>query len=564
MKDYSKIIGKITSTPWLIEEGALKMILEIFEAHLNGSISQDDIRIRVEQARQERGEARHSSRNGSVGVLALHGPIFPRANLMTDLSGATDLSQWAQEFRAMVADESVAGILLDIDSPGGLSDMVDEMATEIREARDKKPIHAIANAAANSAAYYLASQATKMFSTPSGQVGSIGTYLVHTDDSKLQDMKGQKQTIIKAGRFKAVMAEPLTGEARQYLEDFVNDTNDGFISAVALGRRTTEDDVRANYGEGGVVSPKRALSAGMIDGIAPFDEVLANFTSELSGGGIGLQQGSSATAAAMSANPVQVGITTPQRDVSKEHSEPGTGQGGEPTPKESPRKDDPAIQKGWRRDSPPAAYETEEFTVNRAWLEARATALGVEFSDETSDDDLATAVAARVDEVVVPLTSATAEAERQRDFARDYPEQAAEYERLMSESRENAAINFAEGYTRFEGQTSGFSTIVRDKIKDCHLKLANRQFQTSDLQELLDLVAKKEAKVDWSESGSSRQPESVGAPADFTDARKQFADLVRSAMTEDGLSRQAAIEHVSKQNPELARQYAIGHVKGGR
>jgi hypothetical protein len=55
----------------------------------------------------------------------------------------------------------------------------------------------------------------------------------------------------------------------------------------------------------------------------------------------------------------------------------------------------------------------------------------------------------------------------------------------------------------------------------------------------------------------------VGVPRDFTAARTQFAELVRTAMTEDNLDRTAAIAHVSEQNPELAQAYLSGHAKGG-
>ena len=99
-----------------------------------------------------------------------------------------------------------------------------------------KPIISVANTAANSAAYYLASQASKMYVTPSGQVGSIGTFVVHTDDSKQREMMGVEQTVIKAGRFKAVPLEPLTPDSHDHLQKFVNNTNDKFVAAVARGR----------------------------------------------------------------------------------------------------------------------------------------------------------------------------------------------------------------------------------------------------------------------------------------------------------------------------------------
>lgn len=525
MKDYGKIIGTITSTPWMITPEALRIMLEIFDAHLSGTISQEDIRIRLQNADGQPKE--RFSRHGSVGVLALAGPIFPKANLMTELSGATSLEQFRNDFRTMLVDDSIDSILLDIDSPGGLSAMVDEMATEVHEATKVKPIYAISNTAMNSAAYYIGSQANKVYSTPSGQLGSIGTYMVHTDDSERQEKLGFKDTVIKAGRFKAATIEPLTEDSHGYMQEYVNRTNDQFIGAVARGRNVTEDEVRKNFGEGGILTPTQALEAGMIDGIATFDDVVA-----MEGG---LSQ---------------------SYDADKEHSEPGTGQGGEPEPREAPEEGDLAIEGGWRRDPPPPAYEMEEI-VNREWLEARASSLGIEFSEDISDEELAEKVATRVDDIVVPLADATKSAESKRAFAEAYPEEASQMEKLLAENQKNEAIKFAENYRVFSSGSKGFSPIVRGLLADSHVKVAQKSFTNEDLQTLLDATTAKEAVVPLGEAGSSRIDENdVVVPGqNMQENRQKFAELVKAAMEEDSLDQRAAMKHVADKHPDLARAY---------
>jgi signal peptide peptidase SppA len=576
MKDYSQIITKVTSTPWMITPDALRIILEVLDAHISGQITTEQATNRVRTARQGMGfdfdmgdDGPLSRRVGSVGVLNLTGPIFPKANLMTNLSGATSLDQFQAEFRKLILDDNVRSILLNVDSPGGLSDLVDEMATEIHQGRSQKPIYSVANTTANSAAYYLASQADKMYSTPSGQVGSIGTFMVHSDDSKQKEMMGVTDTVVKSGRFKAVGMEPLTGESLSHLQEFVNQTNDGFVSAVARGRNVEESYVRENYGEGGVVSPKRALEVGMIDGIATFDEVLNSLNT---GGVTSISNTGYATSTSGNMNistsgntnvyiPVAPGLKQ-SYDADKEHSEPGTGLGGEPTPRiPRPEDGDPAIEGGWRRDPPPIAYETEEMAVNREWMEARAAVLGIDFTTEMADADLAELIQSRIDEIVVPLNNATADAQKQREFEVDFPDQAKQLAELTAKNTVNEAAAFADNFAKFEGTTKGYSTLVRDKIEDAHLKIAARQFTQQDLQELLEAASSKEAVVEWGETGSSRTREdsSVAPSTDFAEARQQFAELVRSAMTEDSLTQSAAIEHVSKQNPELAQAYLHGH-----
>lgn len=559
MKDYSHILTKITSTPWMITPDALATILDIFDAHLSGSLNEDQIRARLAAAGQ-RPTANMHSRQGKIGVIPIHGPIFPKANMMTEMSGATSMSQFQEQFRSFMADDSIGAVLLDVDSPGGMSDMIAEMSEEIRTGRDTKPVYSIANTSANSAAYSLASQATRMYATPSAQVGSVGTYMVHTDQSRRKEAQGVTETVIKAGRFKAVPLEPLTAEGHSYLQGFVNEINDQFIANVAQGRKVDEDYVRQNFGEGGIVSARKALESKMIDGIATFDSVV-----EMIGGEI---QQAASSKSGISLAGLEMSTENPglkqSYDADKEHSEPGTGLGGEPQPREAPETGDKAIEGGWRRDPPPVAYETEESAVNRAWLEDRAKALNIAFTAETSDDDLATAVAKQMDDIVVPLSAATEAATEQIAFEQQYPEQAAQLAALLENSRSLEAHTFSEGYARFEGSTKGFSTLMREKVEDAHRKVSSRTFSHEDLKTLLDAVAEGDSIVQYAEQGSSRSIESSDTPVasgDVASDRKQFAELVRAAMTQDNLTRQAAIAHVAEQHPDLARAYGVGHVK---
>jgi ClpP class serine protease len=99
---------------------------------------------------------------------------------MSDMSGGTSVEAIRQNFRAAMADETVGSILFDVDSPGGYTDGIEELATEIRNARGTKPMVAIANYGMASAALYLGAQADELVASPSSMVGWIGTALIHT------------------------------------------------------------------------------------------------------------------------------------------------------------------------------------------------------------------------------------------------------------------------------------------------------------------------------------------------------------------------------------------------
>lgn len=557
MRSYGQIISSITTTPWMMMPNALQTLLEIVDAHISGNVSIDAI-----QAATAQKDARpvHEPRQGAIGVMPLHGPIFPRANLMTEMSGATSLEQWSKQFMQLVEDDSISSIVIDVDSPGGSSMMIPETAQMIREARDVKPIYAVANTMAGSAAYGLAAQATKLFASPSSVVGSIGTYMVHTDSSELAEKMGIKQTVIKAGRFKAVDLETLTPDAKQYLDDLVFDINSEFVAQIAAGRNTTPDAILGT--EAKVFAPHKAVEEGLADGVASFEDVLGDLTA---GGGQQSQPAVTTTSTGgFSAYSIRVPQLWASYDADKEHSEPGTGLGGEPTPRTPPEEGDPAIEGGWRRDPPPPAYETEE-AVNREWLVAQATTLGVEFNEDTTDEQLAELVATRMSEIVVPLNEATEQATRERQFEQDYPEQARMLQELAQREREGAASAFASNYERFAGQSRGFAPVVRDQIEEAHELVARRSFTHAHLASLLDAVSQQASIVTYGELGSARSSQQEtpdGTPTgDFTTDRQRFAELVKQAMTDDNLSRQAALEHVSKTHPELAKSYMSGHVR---
>lgn len=214
---------------------------------------------------------------GGVRIVPLTGIITPTGGFLARLFG---LGGGLQEFRASMRDalddDDISAIVIHVDSPGGRSALVAEVAAEVRAMRGRKPIVAVASTLAASAAYWIASQADEVVITPSGFAGSIGVVATHEDISKLEEQLGIKTTLIYAGEFKVEgnPFEPLSDEARAAIQAEVDITYDRFVSDVAAGRGASTDDVRAGYGEGRVLSAERALDAGLVDRIETIDETV--------------------------------------------------------------------------------------------------------------------------------------------------------------------------------------------------------------------------------------------------------------------------------------------------
>jgi signal peptide peptidase SppA len=286
MKSYERIMRAVHATPWFIERSKLDAILGFLELKAAGGGPSDEKLAEIRAAAASRGVARTAA--GAVAVLPLFGLISHRANMMQEISGGTSVEKFTAAFRQAVADPNIKAIVIDIDSPGGSTDGVEELSAEIFQARDKKPITAVANALCASAAYYIGCSATEMVATPSGLVGSIGVFMVHTDTSEKDAKEGVKTTIIKAGKYKAEGASgtPLDDDARAYAQSVVDIFQEQFVKAVARGRGVSAAAVRNGFGEGRVVPAQKAKELGMIDRVATLDQVLAKYGVSRTPGGM--------------------------------------------------------------------------------------------------------------------------------------------------------------------------------------------------------------------------------------------------------------------------------------
>lgn len=268
-RSYEHVVKALSGSPWAIREDVLTVLPDMLAFQLTAGTPLD-IEARFNAARNA------GSEQQAIAVLPVRGVITPRMDLFTALLGGTSVSEFRMAFRGAMAAKDVSAIVLDVDSPGGMVDQVPEMAAEIRAARGRKPIVAVANTEANSAAYWLASQADEVVASPSSLMGSIGAYASHVDISGAEEQMGVKTTIISAGKFKREgnPHEPLDDEGLAHIQGLVDNYYSMFVTDVAKGRGAAVDAVRGGYGEGRVLSAKEAVSAGLADRVGTFDEVI--------------------------------------------------------------------------------------------------------------------------------------------------------------------------------------------------------------------------------------------------------------------------------------------------
>jgi signal peptide peptidase SppA len=276
------LLCEFLTTPWALMPERLQAMSGILRRWSAGEPPSDETRFQVNTdrvLRDTRKQMAAASTGAGIAVLPLYGVVTQRGNMVDDISGpgSTSTQQFTSVLRQMLADDTVGQILIDIDSPGGSVYGVAELASEIVKARAQKPVIVVANSLAASAAYWIGCSASEFYVTPGGEVGSIGVWQAHFDYSKALEEDGIKPTLISAGKFKVEGNPyvPLDEQAQAFMQSRVDDYYNAFIEAVAKGRGVSVADVRTGMGEGRVLGAEAALAAGMVDGIATFDDVLA-------------------------------------------------------------------------------------------------------------------------------------------------------------------------------------------------------------------------------------------------------------------------------------------------
>lgn len=210
-----------------------------------------------------------------VAVISVRGSLY-RGMFWDDYEDLRDRIEEA------LASPAATAVLLDIDSPGGRVAGCFELTRWLSEQRTRKPIWALANDQATSAAYAIASACERVFVTPAAVVGSIGAVCVHVDGSKNDELYGYKFTEIASGTRKTELSshKALTPGGRATLERVVEAASEQFFAEVARYRtQLAVDALRAL--QAGVFVGADAQTAGLVDGVGTKDEVLAQLREAL-------------------------------------------------------------------------------------------------------------------------------------------------------------------------------------------------------------------------------------------------------------------------------------------
>lgn len=331
-RTYPHLADRLLNTPLLLHPQKLDAIIAGLGGRLLGV---DGLQINAAELtacaalpaemfttrRGERTERGYRVVDG-VAVISAMGGLVHRTKLAADSSLLIGYNDLAADVEDALGKSDVHAIALVMDSPGGEVAGAFELAERIYAARGRKPIVAVADGMAASAAYLAASAADEVVLTNTSYVGSIGVVMRHVDFSRALANDGITVSHIFAGEHKidGNPYQPLPDAVRAALQADIEGLYQMFVQAVAKHRGLSEQAVRDT--RAGVYRGVAAVAARLADRIGTVDAVVAELAARrnhaASGGvafslqpqEISMTQASANAAAAAPAAPAGATATT--------------------------------------------------------------------------------------------------------------------------------------------------------------------------------------------------------------------------------------------------------------
>lgn len=270
----SAILGQFEPL-WAIEPTRFRQVLAAHMATLDGRFDADALPA------VEGDDDTGFSTTGKIAIIDITGVLTKGEGFFTRFFGGTSMARTQRAVRESAHDSSITGILLRIDSPGGTVAGTADLTDAVAAAAKIKPVFAWAEDLVASAAYSVASQATKLYvNNATALVGSIGVLSAVEDWSALFEQAGIKVHVLATDDVKGagLLGSKVTEKQVARLQEEIDDLFVPFLEAVARGRGMTVDEVRKQT-DGRLFIAAKAQAIGLIDGVRSLEQTISELQS---------------------------------------------------------------------------------------------------------------------------------------------------------------------------------------------------------------------------------------------------------------------------------------------
>ncbi|SHE78926.1 signal peptide peptidase SppA [Loktanella atrilutea] len=281
-----QIAERAINRPLMLHPDKARIILSALDGRLPGIATTSATPVREQPeatafyGTRKRGDGRYAlspAANG-VAVISIVGSLVNRGSWIGAASGLVSYEGIGAQLDDAASDREVKAIILDIDSPGGEALGMAGLAAKVRAINAQKPVVAVVNDMAASAAYGIASGAGRIVVSQTSLTGSIGVVLMHADRSDQLAAEGVAVTLIHAGAHKVDGHPfgPLSDAVRSDLQSEVLKHYGIFLDTVAAGRGGRLSREAAQATEARVYLGEEAIGFGLADEVGTFEQVAAD------------------------------------------------------------------------------------------------------------------------------------------------------------------------------------------------------------------------------------------------------------------------------------------------
>lgn len=217
-------------------------------------------------------------------VIPIHGVIMDTTETASFTSGGYNHQAVLTALDYAREDESIAGIILDVDSPGGGVYESREIADRIRMIKEERdiPVYSSMGAMAASGGYYVSALADRIYATEETMTGSIGVIMSYADISGLLEEYGIDMEVLKSGEFKDTPSSyrESTEAEEEYLDNMLDTMYQGFVDVIDEGRNLSREEI-LELADGRIFLGEEAVENGLIDNLGYRDMAEEDMAQEI-------------------------------------------------------------------------------------------------------------------------------------------------------------------------------------------------------------------------------------------------------------------------------------------
>ena len=266
----SRAFELAASRPWLMLPDALDSLMAIADRQGDPEALEARLGRPLENTRVV------TMRDG-IAVIPVTGPIMRYANMFTRISGATSTQELATDLQTALDDPKVKGIILNVDSPGGEANGINELGDMVYAARGKKPIKAYGGGTVASASYWIGSSADELVIDDTALLGSIG---VVVEVALREAREGEKRYTITSSNAPNKRPNLETEEGRAELSKTIDALGEVFVAKVARNLGVTPDQVPAMGDHGGLKVGAAAVASGLAHRLGSLEALITEMAKQ--------------------------------------------------------------------------------------------------------------------------------------------------------------------------------------------------------------------------------------------------------------------------------------------